>query len=107
LIETGASVDIWGDNIMVDENENFVLIDPGSPSELERHLSDLHQLPKEMRSLLATNLLKRVNDLSKYPSTIEMTSEEIQLMNVEFGFTQDQYEQASSRLVNTCESLSS
>lgn len=106
LIETGASVDIWGDNIMVDENEKFVLIDPGSPSELERHLSDLQQLPKEMRSLLAANLLKRVNDLSKYPLAIEMTSEEVQLMNERFGFTQEQYEQASSRLVSMCESLS-
>lgn len=81
---------------MVDENEKFVLIDPGSPSELERHLSDLHQLPKEMRSLLAANLLKRVNDLSKYPLAIGMTAEEVQLMNEKFDFTQDQYEQASN-----------
>ncbi len=107
LIETGASVDIWGDNIMVDENEKFVLIDPGTPSELESHLSDLHQLPKEMRTLLANNLLKRVNDLSKYPLAIEMTAEEVQLMNEKFGFTQYQYEQASSQLVSRCESLSS
>jgi hypothetical protein len=105
LIEIGASVDIWGDNIMVDEKGNFVLIDPGSPSELERHFSDLTSLPKEMRSLLANNLLKRATDLKGYPNAVEMTNEEIEKMNEKFGFTQEQYEQATSRLVSRCEML--
>jgi hypothetical protein len=105
LIETGACVDIWGDNIMVDEHGDFVLIDPGSPSELERHFTDLIQLPKEMRSLLANNLLKRATDLQDYPSAIEMTKEEIDEMNKIFEFTQDQYEEATNILVRSCEQL--
>lgn len=105
LIETGASVDIWGDNIMVDENENFVLIDPGSPSELERHYDDLTKLPEDMRTMLASNLLQRARDLERYPSVIEMSDEEVSEMSDRFGFTNGQYEEASKRLMSRCETM--
>lgn len=107
LIESGATVDIWGDNLMVDENDKFVLIDTGSPSELERQFTDLLELPKDMRSRLADTLLRRVTDLNKYPASIEMTDQEIKLMNEKFSFTQEQYEQASNQLLSRCETLSS
>jgi len=105
LIETGASVDIWGDNVMVDKNDNFVLIDPGSPSELERHYDELTKLPKDMSTLLAENLHQRARDLERYPSVIEMADEEISEMNKRFGFTDDQYEKASKKLMSRCETM--
>ena len=105
LIETGASVDIWGDNLMVDEEGNFVLIDPGSPSELERNFSDLMQLPKNMRVLLADNLIQRAADLKGYPEALEMTNEEVEKMNEKFALTQKQYEEATARIIGRCETL--
>jgi hypothetical protein len=105
LVELGATVDIWGANLMVDENENFVLIDPGTPSELERHFDTLLALPKNMRSNLAENLIKRVDDLDKYSSTLEMTKDEIESMNESAGITDEQYEGAKKGLRDRCEQL--
>ena len=105
LVELGAAVDIWGDNIMVDGQENIKLIDPGSPSELERHFDALLKLPKDMRTLLANNFLLRLNDLEKYPSSIGMTSEEIESMNKTAGITDEEYENAKKQLRERCERL--
>lgn len=105
LVELGATVDIWGDNIMVDEQENFRLIDPGSPSELERHFGSLLKLPKDMRIYLAQGLLVRLIDLEKYPSSIEMSPDEITAMNESMGITEVQYEEAKKKLQTRCEQL--
>jgi hypothetical protein len=106
LIETEGPVDIWGDNLMVDEEENFVLIDPGSPSELARNYKRFIRLPKGMRGKLAGIFYKRAVDLERYPSVIGMTEGEITEMNRRFGFTQDQYEKASYKLLSICDTMS-
>lgn len=105
LIETGGTVDIWGDNLMVDENNHFFLVDPGVPSDLNRHFDKLLKLPEEMRELLSKNLLTRVSDLDKYPSSINMSDEEISKMYEDFEMTKKQYEEAKNQLIEKCKVL--
>lgn len=105
LVELGGTVDIWGDNIMVDNEEHFLLIDPGSPSEFERLFDSLLKLPKDMRTYIAKVLLIRLNDLEKYPSSINMSEDEINAMNESAGITGEQYEEARKKQLSKCEQL--
>lgn len=90
---------------MVDNENKFHLIDTGTPSELERHKEALMKLPKEMRAKMANNTLKRLEELSKYPKLLGMTEEEIREMNEKAGVSEEAYQKALEKALNTCRQI--
>jgi hypothetical protein len=105
LVELGATVDLWGENIMIENGSKLTLVDPGSPSELGRHIQRLSRLPKPMRKFIANSLFERLDELEQYPSMLKLDQGEREELNERFGVTDEGYEKAKHELRGKCAEL--
>lgn len=105
LIETGGTIDIWENNLMLDENDNFVIVDIGTPSELQLNFNTLLKLPFEMRRYLAINTQKRLEELESYINFLEIKQYELKQLQRKLNFTSTEYVMAKDKLMKTLESL--
>lgn len=107
LIAFGSPVDLWSDNVMVrDEDEKLILVDPGTPSELSRHLDTiLLKLPHSMRGTISEKIRHTVHNLDRYLQKLNLTPTERTNMNSIFQVNEQEYEEAKQALYAKLQTL--
>lgn len=108
LIETGGLMDLWSENVFVDQGgnrERLAIIDPGTPTELNRFLDGKLPVPKQLQLEMTKRIQKMVKDLDQYKENLGLSADEEIEMNNRFEMTEQEYENAKRILAEKCEKL--